>query len=147
MKYFWLLLVLSGTVSADSATSVADSKIHIMALSTGDTQFPCEITTRNDLELPLSGSVLKFYQLSGCGGGNSFQQILLVVTNRNGMWTIDDEVEIGNDHYFGVDRIKVENNVLIVSGKTWGEQEPHCCPTVMAERKYKLANQKLVSVD
>lgn len=148
MKYLWLLFWFSGAVLAASpATKVTDHRIHNMAKLTGNTQFPCEITTKSDLELPLSGSILKFYQLSGCGGGNSFQQFVLVVTHRTGKWIIDDELEIGNDHSFGVDRVNIKNNTLVLSGKSWGETDPHCCPTVTTEFKYKLANRKLISAD
>lgn len=110
----------------------ANNLTHLEALKyNGEVQ--CGIIEDVTLNLKISDTQwVHWFSLTGCNGGNHYEEYLMLLSERNGNWSNDDVIQIGGGYRFTLTAMQLHlpDNAILLQGLTWGEGDPHCCPSV-----------------
>jgi hypothetical protein len=81
--------------------------------------------------------------IEGCGGGNAAFPVLGIFSQQNnGQYRLLKSMDIG----FSIDTLLINNNILHVSGLTYGENDARCCPSIKTEANYTVENGDVLTV-
>jgi hypothetical protein len=141
MKRLSIGLILSVVaISAHSIESEINVKVllaannltHLEALKhNGEVQ--CGIIEDVIMNLKVSDTQwVHWFSLTGCNGGNHYEEYIMLLSERKGNWSADDVIQIGGGYRFTLTNMQFQDldSTIILQGLTWGEGDPHCCPTV-----------------
>lgn len=146
MKLFVLVLMLiSANVFADNVSSVASKEIHELATQINKTNdVPCDIIIGNTAAISPTQKAVHF-TLSSCGGGNHYEEYVLLLIKSNGGWKPTIPTQVGGNLIFLVDRIDSSNGKIAVYGKRWSSQDAHCCPSLFRTIYLRIEKEQIIN--
>jgi hypothetical protein len=110
----------------------ANNLTHLEALKyNGDVQ--CGIIEDVSLNLKVSDTHwVHWFSLTGCDGGNHYEEYIMLLSERNGNWSNDAVIQIGGGYRFTLTELQLHlpDNTILLQGLTWDNGDPHCCPSV-----------------
>jgi hypothetical protein len=83
------------------------------------------------------------YTIESQGGRNLYIQYLAVFVRRNGKLSPLTHAEVGGKSVRSVELVSVEKNSILLDTKSYGPNDPQCCPTVKGATKYVLVGRTL----
>lgn len=105
----------------------------------GNIRCDASANTHNTIFLSPKQSVT-LATLVDCGGGNHYDNFLILANKINNRWNIIDQIIVGNDRTFVATDIKLVNKMIVVEGKVWLENDAHCCPSETATKQFIIEN-------
>lgn len=153
-KLGMLLIFVSSFAFADTSdnlnNSVAEFKlmnelVQNEAILHEVDNIPCHVVQNVTTTLSISATrYIHWFALAGCGGGNHHEEYIMLVQQHGENWTNDHVLRIGGDYSFTVTHLVWKNSDSItVHGKTWGNEDSHCCPTKPMKKVVKVVSNKL----
>ena len=144
IKYFVLLILLSEVTLASPHTLITSNLEATKAMS-AILDNNCSITDRLNDSNDFGDIVIVVTVV--CKGSDRFTQYIMnVYETINGESKVTTPFVVGTKYDFNIDAIKINSNIVTLTGMTWAKIDAHCCPSIPAKRIYVLDNHMFFSV-
>lgn len=104
----------------------------------------CEVS--EDFPVVQGNKAIELLTLTGCNGGNHFEQYAILAINFNS-WKTTSVIPVGNDRSFVASTVNKGDAGFYIDGAMFAPDDAHCCPTIPTIRHLSIKKQTLTIVD